>query len=75
MAVDRGLFLYTVYLSARLFSLLGGSEHRTEDVRVEASASEKVWTFSKLFQSLGNFLVQCVKGFLCYLGGKSAFLF
>lgn len=58
-----------VTLSPQLFSLLGGSVCLTEDVRVEASTSEKVWTFSQLFQSVGNFLVQRVRA-SCVPWGK-----
>lgn len=35
-----------VNLSPRLFSLIGGSEYFMEGVRVEASTSEKVCSFS-----------------------------
>lgn len=45
-----------------------------KDVRVEASTSEKVWTFSQLFQSLGNFLVRRVRGSCATLGESLYFI-
>lgn len=62
-----------VNLSPQLFSLLGGSECLTEDVKSCSSYFWKGLDFLSAFPEYGEFPSSACKGFLCYPRGKSAF--